>query len=260
MNGNATRLYPLPPLGISAAKIYEDIELPPAGRSESSRPYVIINMVSTLDGRVAVEGKSASLGSQVDRRTMRNLRAKADAVMIGANTLRAEKLSLGVDAPRHGRQPLAVIVTRSGDIPLESNLLLTENQELLVVSPPDVAVELPRSIGRILSVPQAPPGEGGYIDLRETLNVLKAEFLIDLLVVEGGSTINYQLISRGLADELFLTLAPKVIGEFGSGNLTAVTGVSPPPEASSPDLLSVTLAGDELFLRYGLIPPSQNAT
>lgn len=230
MTGKATRLYPLPPRELPAESIYADLELPPAERRDPARPYVAVNMVSSLDGKTTVGGKAARLGSRTDRQTMRNLRARADAVMIGANTLRAEKLSLGLDSPRQGRQPLAVIVTRSGDLPLESNLILAEQQELLVVS----------------------PREGGYVDLGETLNYLKAERLVDLLVVEGGPTLNHQLISRGLADELFLTLAPEVIGGRDAGSLTIVSGELLPLEASSAELLSVNLAGGELFLRYHL--------
>ena len=90
------RLYPPPRQEVSA--IYEDLS--PSWRRDGERPYVILNMVSSLDGRTAIEGKAAGIGSTTDRKTMRTLRSKVDAVMIGAGTLRAEKLSLGLKAMR----------------------------------------------------------------------------------------------------------------------------------------------------------------
>jgi riboflavin biosynthesis pyrimidine reductase len=224
----ATRLYPLWPREISAESIYEDLELPPAGRGDSHRPYVIINMVSSLDGKTAIEGKASRIGSPIDRQTMRNLRSHADAVMIGANTLRAEKLSLALDGPSDTPQPLAIIATTTGDVPLQSNLLLGESQEVLLLSP------------------------GEMVDLGEALMMLKSEHGVDVLLVEGGPTLNHTMISRGLADELFLTLAPKLLGSGISDSRTILDGGPLPLETPAPELLSVHLAGDELFLRYAL--------
>lgn len=224
LRGRATRLYPLPPREISAESIYEDLELPPFEHRNVSRPYVVINMVSSVDGRTAVGGKASRLGSQTDRRTMRNLRAKADAVMVGANTLRAEKLSLGLDDPSDKPQPLAIVATTTGDVPLETNLLLGEGQEVLLLSPND------------------------EMDLGGALEMLKSEHNVHVLLVEGGPILNHALISGRLADELFLTLAPKLIGDSHQAGVLAGTT----PVARDLSLLSAYIATDELFLRYSL--------
>jgi 2,5-diamino-6-(ribosylamino)-4(3H)-pyrimidinone 5'-phosphate reductase len=245
----ATRLYPLPPREIPAESVYEDLELPPIGRREASRPYVIINMVSSVDGKTAIGGKSARIGSHIDRQTMRNLRSHADAVMIGANTLRAEKLSLGIDEPSDKPQPLAIVATRTGDVPLESNLLLGEGQEVLLLSPRELRGYRGGRPRRLRASAADPSGD---VDLGEALEILKAECGVEVLLVEGGPTLNHALISGGLGDELFLTLAPKLLGANVSESYTILDGGLLPPETSSPDLLSVHLAGDELFLRYAL--------
>ena len=126
------RLYPPP--GREVSGIYEDLNLPPPWHGDSARPYVIVNMVSSVDGRTATEGKAAGMGSRIDRRSMRTLRSKADAVMIGAGTLRAEKLSLGLDET-DGVQPLAIIVSVTGSIPLDEHLVVRGGQEVLVLLP-----------------------------------------------------------------------------------------------------------------------------
>jgi riboflavin-specific deaminase-like protein len=243
------RLYPLPAEESPAAGIYEDLEFPPENHRDPSLPYVIINMVSSVDGRIAVEGKSSSIGSDTDRQTMRTLRSKADAVMVGAGTLRTEKLSLGLDEPAEG-QPLAVIATRTGDVPLESNLIVGEHQEVLVVttqnSPEDLEGRLRESV-RVLRVPAAP---SGAVDLGEALRILKADHAVRLLLVEGGPTLNHALISSNLADELFLTLAPKLLGGTRDEPFTILDG--PTPLTSDVNLLAVHLCADELFLRYDL--------
>ena len=258
MTEKATRLYPLPPREVPAGEIYADLELPPPGRQDLSRPYVIINMVSSIDGKSTIWGRTAGLGDEADRQTMRNLRSKADAVMVGAGTLRSERISLGLDEPADGPQPLAVVATKTGDVPLESNLILHKSQQVLLLLPENLQVpryESPRyESARWLRVPGGP---SGIMDLREALKRLKNEHAVDLLLVEGGPTLNHALASCGLADELFLTLAPKLLGGEGRNSATVLGGAPLPPEASSPKLLSGHLAGDELFLRYDLHPPNK---
>jgi riboflavin biosynthesis pyrimidine reductase len=250
----ATRLYPLPPREVPAGKIYADLELPPPGRRDPSRPYVIINMVSSIDGKSTIWGRTAGLGDEADRQTMRNLRSKADAVMVGAGTLRCERISLGLDEPADGPQPLAVVATKTGNVPLESNLIVHKSQQVLLLLPENLQVPRYES-ARWLRVPGDPSGN---MDLQEALKRLKNEHAVDLLLVEGGPTLNHALASCDLADELFLTLAPKLLGGEGLNSATILGGAPLPPEASAPKLLSGHLAGDELFLRYDLHPPSNS--
>ncbi|MDP8948986.1 MAG: RibD family protein [Actinomycetota bacterium] len=251
MTGKILRLYPPPTREITTGGVYEDLELPPPERRDPSRPYVIINMVSSVDGRIAVEGKSSRIGSETDRRTMRTLRSKADAVMIGAGTLRAEKLSLGLDEPS-GEQPLAVIATRTGDVPLESNLIVGERQEVLIVTTQDAPENLNDQLcesARVLRVPATP---SGAINLPEALEVLKAEHAVEVLLVEGGPSLNHALISQNLADELFLTLAPKLLGGTSDKPLTILGGPALAPIVEV-KLLSAHLADSELFVRCALL-------
>jgi riboflavin-specific deaminase-like protein len=245
VSGKATRLYPLPPLVIPSKNIYKDLEVQPAEWRASSRPYVIINMITSLDGKTAVEGKSGLLGSRTDRQIMRNLRARADAVMIGANTMRAEKLSLGLDEPSPEPQPLAIIATVSGDVPLESNLIVGERQEVLLMVPEDLAVRSDER--RVLRVPT---GLSGNIDLGEALKILKTERGVNLLLVEGGPSLNHSLMADKLVDEIFLTLAPKLVGGTAEKALTILEG--PSLGAREANLLGAHLSAGELFLRYGV--------
>ena len=207
-------------------------------------------MVASADGRSALGGKASGIGSAVDRATMRNLRAQVDAVMVGAATLRAEKLSLGLDSGPGITQPLAIILTAGGDIPLRDNLVVHESQDVLVITTKEKAGTLSEGLegrAKVLCVPEA---KGGYPDLKHALRPLSREYGIRRLLVEGGPRLNQALVSRGLIDELFLTLAPKLLGGTHGDPQTIIEGYLPSTVALR--LLSVHTSGDELFLRYSL--------
>lgn len=258
------RLFPEPTVRLFAERVYSDISFPAATSIKGERPYVIINMVSSLDGRVASDGKASHIGSLTDRTVMRTLRSHADAVMVGAGTLRAEKLRLDVPVDlsykRKARglnpQPLAVVVTASGDIPLEENLLGLSSENLLVLASSETPHPRVEALSRTACV-EVVPNEEGAENLRISpagaLKVLKKRHAVDLLLIEGGPALNHALVSSGLADELFLTLAPKLLGGEGTGVfLPILDGPTLPTGQTRPGLISIHLSGDELFLRYAL--------
>ena len=253
MTQKVVRLYPLPARELPSSKLYEDLEIPPFERRDPSRPYVIINVVSSLDGRAAIGGKSSRIGSATDRQAMRTLRSKAEAVMIGAGTLRAERLSLGLDEPTEELQPLAIVATQSGDVPLEQNLILGERQNLLIITAQEPPEYLRGQLGDRARVVRVPANSSGAVDLGAALIILKCEYAVELLLVEGGPSLNHALVSANLADELFLTLAPKLLGGTAGKSSALLNGPALGPKHIN--LLSAHLAGDELFLRYALHPP-----
>jgi riboflavin-specific deaminase-like protein len=244
------RLYPPPAREVFA--IYDDLDLPPTGKREGARPYVIINTVSSVDGRTAIGGKAAGLGSGIDRQAMRTLRSRADAVMIGAGTLRAERLTLGLDETCV-RQPLAIIVTDTGDVPLEEHLIVEGGQEVLILLSDAAPKRVVERLSTLAPVMRAPADSTGAVDLETALRTLKAERGVESLVVEGGPGLNYALISLDLVDELFLTVAPEVLGGCAEQTLTLLRGPTlPDRDRPTLEVVSIHLSGDEVFLRYSL--------
>jgi len=251
LTGKTLRLYPLPSQELAAGGIYEDLDLPPPGRRDPSRPYVIMNMISSLDGRSAIGGKASHIGSETDRRVMRTLRSKTDAVMIGAGTLRAEKLSLSLDELSGGEQPLAVIVTKTGNVPLGTNLIIGERQEVVVITAEGAPEADVKRLREYASVVRLPATSSGDVSLEEALKLLGATRGVDLLLVEGGPKLNYSMVSQGLADELFLTVASKLVGSTSSDALTLLEGPEfSLPRRPTPELVSIHLSDNELYLRY----------
>lgn len=247
------RLYPEIRVLAKEEGIHTDLQ--PPLRVLTGRPYVLINMVASVDGRSAVSGRASGIGSRDDRRAMRELRSQADAVMVGAGTLRAEKLNLGLDG-RVARQPLAVVVGGAGDLPVGRHLRRGDQDVLLVVPESRAGAALSgQDRASVLRVSDADPGR---VALGPLLGVLKATYGIDRLIVEGGPGLNRALLQADLVDEIFLTVAPKILAGLESAILS---GGHEAPEQRDLTLLSVHSAGDEIFLRYRVQrprPPAPN--
>ena len=191
---------------------------PLLGEPRGERPYLAINMVATLDGRAALNGSAVGIGSAADKRLLRELRAEADVVLHGAGTVRADPLSARVPpdlveqrlARGLSEQPLGAIVTRSGNLPRRHPYY--ESATLIyVTSDRSVAVEAATvEVCRVGSLAEAVSDLGGRGARR--------------ILCEGGPTLNAALFSEGLIDEVFLTIAPKLVG--GSDPLTIINGPS----------------------------------
>ncbi|MBA3422067.1 MAG: dihydrofolate reductase family protein, partial [Thermoleophilaceae bacterium] len=219
------------------------------------RPYVVLNMVATLDGKAALGGRTAGIGSPADRELFHHLRTQADAVMAGAGTLRAERYGRIVREPALrekrereglGPDPLACVVSASLDGLAELPLLAVPEQRVAVLTA--ASGELPSRDARVEYARGGPAeGGGGWVDLRAALGRLRAEWGVRSVLCEGGPTLNAELLRAGLVDELFLSVAPKLAG--GADALTIVAGAAL-PEPAELELVWLLERRGELFLRW----------
>ena len=235
--------------------VYSDLAFP---SGLPNRPYVVINMVTTVDGKATnLVGKAYTLGSQVDRLVMRRIRSAADAVLNGAETLRRENVNPSVPAElepiRVARglspQPVAVTVTASCNLPLDRTFFQAREVPSVVVTTEHAPAEKVALLAKHARIVRA----GEYaVDLPLMLRLLTEELGVRRLVVEGGPTLNAELISLGLADELFWTVAPKILA--GPAERTMVEE-SPllPEERPTMELVSVHHHESELYLRYRFV-------
>lgn len=224
----------------------------------SDRPYVIVNMVSAADGKVTIEGTERGLGSKSDQLLMRELRVHADVVLNGAGTLRASGTSSRLDAEYLERlrlergktaRPVAAVISRSGDLPLERAFFTSDAFEAVVFlssAAPAARRAAIAATGR--PVVDVPPGKELVFALRHMREALGCA----LLLVEGGPRLNGDLLAAGAIDELFLTLGPVLVG--GGAPRTAIENDVPPSIAGSTplDLLHAipNPDTDEVYLRY----------
>ena len=255
------RLLPEPFASLSVEEAYADLDLPPG---EAGRPYTVINAVGSLDGRGAIGGKSTPLGSEIDHRLMRNIRSSVDAVLVGAETLRSENLTLTVDEPLTKRrkerglkdQPLSIILTTSGNIPASRKIFRESQGDIVVfVGSRTAKRNLASEISDIATVRTTIAGDVRIPE--QILGTLAEEFGIRRLLVEGGPSVNRSFLEASLVDELFLTLAPKIVG---GDPRSLVEGDTLPQHESSPSLVSIHLSDSELYLRYLLRRTPKSST
>lgn len=247
------KLYPPPTEHVE--EIYGDLELPTESPNrDPSKPHVYINMVSSLDGRASIDGKAGGIGSATDRETMRVLRSKADAVMVGAGSVRAEKVSLTTEG-RRSPDPLAVILAGSGRLPVEENLIGADRERTVILVPESMTDEEKDHLSQYADIHAYQSDQYGHANIAEVIRLLRQHFEVSRLLVEGGPSLNHSLISSGLADELFLTLSPKLIGGYPEEISTILQGNHLPRDCALTSIRSIHIAKDELFLRYALNAP-----
>jgi riboflavin biosynthesis pyrimidine reductase len=216
-------------------------------RAPEGRPWVGCNFIASADGRATWEGRSGGLGGAADREIFARLRCSTDAIMAGTNTVRVERYGRLVHDPdrRADRErqglapdPIAVLVTRSGDLPLEAPLFSDPHQRILVYGPEvtaDPPGPAPTTVVRLPEVTFA----AALADLRERG--------VRSVLCEGGPRVFSGLLSEHVVDELFLTISPAL---DGGGAADPITMGAPLPELARLMIESIHEHDDFLFLRY----------
>ena len=221
------------------------------------RPYVVLNMVSTVDGRATIGGHSGPIGRRADRELFHGLRTVVDAVMVGAGTASAERYGRIIREEAHrqlrrerglSEQPLACIVSGRLSLPADIPLLADATGRVTIITAS--AASLPECAAHVDYVRAA---RDGSLDLPAALAELRERFAVRTLLCEGGPHLNSTLLAAGIVDELFLTLAPKLAGSDGMSG-EALRSLAGPALGTvvELELLGALESESELFLRYGV--------
>ena len=212
-------------------------------------------MVTTADGHGALAGRTKELSSPADRELFHRLREQVDAVMAGTATIALERYGpLVRDDERRARrverglEPLPLAVTASRSLELPVTVPLFEHPESRIVVLAGAGGEAPEAAAQVV-VERVPGPDERTIDLVAGLELLRARHGVRTLLLEGGPTVLGAMLEAGLVDELFLALAPLLIG--GGPEPSIVEG---PPLPRPLRMRLLDLLEDEgfLFARYAL--------
>ncbi|HTP06904.1 MAG TPA: dihydrofolate reductase family protein [Anaerolineae bacterium] len=257
------------PLPIELAALYGSLRFP----ASATRPYVIGNFVTTLDGVVSLNVPGQAGGGEIsgfnqhDRMVMGLLRAVADAVIVGAGTLRASPQHLWIAETTYRplaevyrmlhsdlgktEPPLNVIVTAHGDLDLRLPVFHTESIPVLIVTTSDGARHLRKqSLPNRLQVAIVEGAE--QVSARSILAAVARARRCEVILTEGGPRLIGDFFAEKCLDELFLTLAPQIAGRddlIERPGLVAGKTFAP-DHALWGKLASIKRGGDHLFLRY----------
>ena len=241
---------------VSADDALAGLRLEQRAPGGDKRPFVLLNMISTADGRATIEGRSGPIGNRADRELFHGLRRSFDAVMAGAGTMRVESYGRMIrsEASRRWRserglapEPLAVIVSARLALPPDLPLLACADARVVILTPSDATLP-----DHAATVEYVRASRDGHLDLARALEALRERFGVRTLLCEGGPHLNSHLLLAGVVDELFLSLAPKLAGEETEVALRIVAGAhfAEPLEL---ELLEALESESQLFLRYRVL-------
>lgn len=225
-----------------------------------NRPFVFINVAMTADGKIdTFERKGSAISSRRDKERVDRLRASADAIMVGGRTLLGEdpKLTVKSEALRAERvarglspNPVKVGVVTQANIKADSQFLNT--------GPADTVIFTTRRTSKKYLALLKSRHVDVYVDDAEKVSLQSAlatlkELGIHRLMVEGGSTLNFELMRLGLVDEVTAYIAPMVFGGASAPTMAAGSGLER-SEAIPLKLIEVEKWDDDgVVLKYQLV-------
>lgn len=226
----------------------------------SERPRVLVNFASSVDGKITVVPELRNRGFTMsrwpeDHRRMRDLRASADAILIGAGNLRVDDPDLALSSDesarrreRGERQPYRMVVTRGGDGVMPDCKMFNPS-----LGGPAIVIHserMTRSVRERLAKVATTVSLGDEeVDMSLMLGWMVRELGVGTLLCEGGGVVTAALFAARAVDELHLTLVPRILGGASVPTLVEGPGFRP-NEIPDGTLGSVERVGDELFLRY----------
>jgi len=222
------------------------------------RPFVYVNMAMTADGKITSAAREyAAFTSRHDKRTMDRLRAGADAVLIGAGTLRADDPPLSIRDPemRALRASLGkpaelrtVVVSARLDLPFDGRFFRDGDPSRRVVATVEDAPE--DRVQKLAGRAEVWRLGRGRVDVTRLLHRLK-DAGVERLLVEGGGETNWSFFEADAIDELYVTLAPCLLGGRDAPTLLEGEG-RPLASRTNLRLLSCEQVGEELYLHWAV--------
>jgi 2,5-diamino-6-(ribosylamino)-4(3H)-pyrimidinone 5'-phosphate reductase len=197
-----------------------------------NRPFVFINVAMTADGKIdTIARKGAVISSPYDKNRVDKLRAEADAVLVGgrtlldedpkltvkSNVLRAERIARGLTP-----NPIKVGVVSEANLKTHSKFLHEGDAHIVIFTTGPTSKEELASL-RSQNV-EVFVHDGERVDLSEMMHTLHT-MGIKRLMVEGGATLNFELIKLGLVDEVSTFVAPMIFGGDNAPTMAAGSGL-----------------------------------
>ena len=210
----------------------------------------------TIDGKVSTTKLSpANFTSKQDKRRLLEIRSLGDALLVGASTVQADNMSMGLpdeDLRKARRErgqseyPLRVVVSSSGDISTQLNIFNHQFSPIVIYSTRRMNAANQEALKTRAELRLS---EGERVHLPYLLDDLYQNYRIRTLVCEGGPRLARSLVEIDAIDELFLTVAPIL---FGGAEAPGLLGRAGPFLSASRiyRLESMKVLSGECYLHY----------
>ena len=177
------------------------------------RPWVIVKVAQSLDGRIAVSsGDSKWISGERALKFAHKLRAISDAILVGKNTVLIDNPELTVRLVK-GKNPLRIVLDTKAELNPDFKVFeVSRNKRTILCCGEDVPEERLSPFRRKGVEIWRMPLKKGKIDLKALMEKALSENILSLLV-EGGGRINGAFLEEGLVDEIFVIVAPLIMGD-----------------------------------------------
>jgi len=205
----------------------------------------------SLDGKIATSTGDSRLSSPEDLKRVHMLRTSVDGIMVGERTLQVDDPKLTVKLVR-GRNPQRIIVDSLARTPVSARVVQTARQTPTLIAvttraPKQRVIALEKAGVTVLSC-----GTGRLVSLTQLLRKLRTMGMRRILV-EGGGTLNWSMLSEGLVNEVSVAVSPRILGGEDAVSLVEGPGVMTTAEGIPLRLVSVKRYGVDLVLRYRIV-------
>ena len=219
---------------------------------KKSMPYVIVKAAQSLDGKIATRvGESRWITDKPARIFSHGLRAVSDAILVGANTILRDDPLLSVRHKKDTRQPTKVVLDSHLRISPRARIFSKESKGLVILAVTKKAPQRKRKLftgkAEILEIRE----KNGRVDLRVLLSVLAKKGYLRVMV-EGGGELIADVLKEKLAQEIYLFVAPKLIGGREAVNVVAGKGIDRLNKAVDIKKMSIRRLGRD-FLIHGAL-------
>ncbi len=218
------------------------------GYLKNQKPYVILKIAQTLDGKIATSsGDSKWITSKKSREYAHRLRSEVDAVIVGGNTVRTDNPQLTVRNVK-GKNPYRIIVSNSLKFPSNSHLITNNKdiQTIIATSNKKIPISLSQKKSNLIWW-QINKNSSGGLDFKDLIQKAN-DFGIKSILVEGGAQITTAFLKKELFDKLIVITAPKIIGA-GVDSINDI-GILKISKAMEFDSYTTSLGVDNLFVGY----------
>ena len=219
------------------------------------KPFVFINCAMSLDGKIStVERRQVRISNDADMERVDELRAGADAVLVGMNTAVGDDPKLTVKSEKLRKErvkkglpenPTKVAMGRIDGLNLDSDFMSQGNAKIVLFASEDsdhAKIEELKNRAEIFLMPGDRPEPGKVVNVLASLGVKR-------LMIEGGGIINFEFLKAGLVDEVYVAVAPRIFGGESAPTLADGDGFSAGDEINL-ELIGEERLGDVLVLKY----------
>ncbi|MFX1512947.1 MAG: 2,5-diamino-6-(ribosylamino)-4(3H)-pyrimidinone 5'-phosphate reductase [Promethearchaeota archaeon] len=219
------------------------------------RPIVTLNAAMSLDGRIATAiERDSTLSSREDWIRVHEMRAKSDAIMVGAGTIRIDNPTLKVkreilSSNNEIHNPIRVIPSSRGDIDPKARVITVEPEIPTIIAVSSQAPDSHVLKLKKMGVEVITCGSEKMVNLKLLMMKLY-ERGVRTLMLEGGATLNWSMLHNKLIDNISIAIAPVICGGIGAVSLFEGKGYPKMTDSPLIDLNSTEKAGDCLVLKY----------